>query len=284
MNARFLTKTQFTGARLAIKAAQRTRSNMRMGARAEVGLFYSTSTGKNNEKERKKKRTEQNGVQAWRVLCCVLKRANEHLPLASFFLLLFFLVPLGGTWTEYWLFSLSFFLSALLPSYLVFVFEGNTEAAADWIKAKFSGEITDPTDIGEVDISDLEGYSSLIVGAPTWNTGADEGRSGTAWDEVLDEIRDLDLGGKKVAVFGCGDSSSYGDYFCDAIEEVYSAMKDAGASMVGFVDPSGYDFAESKSVLDGKFCGLPLDEDNESDMTEDRVAAWCEQISGEGLA
>mmetsp|Transcript_4979 Transcript_4979/g.8851 ORF Transcript_4979/g.8851 Transcript_4979/m.8851 type:complete len:206 (-) Transcript_4979:122-739(-) len=205
MNARFLTKTQFTGARLAIKAAQRTRSNMRMGARAEVGLFYSTSTG-------------------------------------------------------------------------------NTEAAADWIKAKFSGEITDPTDIGEVDISDLEGYSSLIVGAPTWNTGADEGRSGTAWDEVLDEIRDLDLGGKKVAVFGCGDSSSYGDYFCDAIEEVYSAMKDAGASMVGFVDPSGYDFAESKSVLDGKFCGLPLDEDNESDMTEDRVAAWCEQISGEGLA
>merc|ERR1711977_40677 len=126
------------------------------------------------------------------------------------------------------------------------------------------------TDIGEVDISDLEGYSSLIVGAPTWNTGADEGRSGTAWDEVLDEIRDLDLGGKKVAVFGCGDSSSYGDYFCDSI--------------VGFVDPSGYDFAESKSVLDGKFCGLPLDEDNESDMTEDRVAAWCEQISGEGLA
>merc|ERR1711968_71485 len=205
MKASLLTKTQFTGARLAIKAAQRTRSNMRMGARAEVGLFYSTSTG-------------------------------------------------------------------------------NTEAAADWIKAKFSGDITDPTDIGEVDLSDLEGYSSLIVGAPTWNTGADEGRSGTAWDEVIDEIRDLDLSGKKVAVFGCGDSSSYGDYFCDAIEEVYSAMKEAGAEMVGSVATDGYDFSESKSVIDGKFCGLPLDEDNESDMTEERVAAWCAQIAGEGLA
>merc|ERR1712039_624536 len=152
------------------------------------------------------------------------------------------------------------------------------------MRMMMTGDITDPTDIGEVDVSDLEGYSSLIVGAPTWNTGADEGRSGTAWDEVIEEIKDLDLSGKKVAVFGCGDSSSYGDYFCDAIEEVYSAMKDAGATMVGFVDPSGYDFAESKSVIDGKFCGLPLDEDNESDMTEDRVAAWCEQISGEGLA
>merc|ERR1712032_318943 len=173
MKASLLTKTRFSGARLAIKAASRRSASVRMGARAEVGLFYSTSTG-------------------------------------------------------------------------------NTEAAADWIKQKFGGEITDPTDIGEVDLSDLEGYSSLIVGAPTWNTGADEGRSGTAWDEV--------------------------------IEEVNSAMKDAGATMVGFVDPSGYDFAESKSVIDGKFCGLPLDEDNESDMTEDRVAAWRAQISGEGLA
>lgn len=161
---------------------------------------------------------------------------------------------------------------------------GNTEAAADWISQKFEGDISDPTDIGEIDVGDLAGYSGLIVGAPTWNTGADEGRSGTAWDEVIDEIKDLDLSGKKVAVFGCGDSSSYGDYFCDAIEEVYSAMKEAGAEMVGSVATDGYDFSESKSVIDGKFCGLPLDEDNESDMTEERVAAWCAQIAGEGLA
>ena len=53
----------------------------------------------------------------------------------------------------------------------------------------------------------------------------------------------------------------YGDYFCDAIEEVYSAMKEAGAEMVGSVATDGYDFSESKSVIDGKFCGLPLDED-----------------------
>merc|ERR1712057_75529 len=163
---------------------------------------------------------------------------------------------------------------------------GNTEAAAEWIQEKFAkhGDIAAPVDICEANVSDMQAFDSLIVDAPTWNTGADEGRSGTAWDEVIEEIKDLDLSGKKVAVFGCGDSSSYGDYFCDAIEEVYSAMKDAGATMVGFVDPSGYDFAESKSVIDGKFCGLPLDEDNESDMTEDRVAAWCKQISGEGLA
>ena len=31
----------------------------------------------------------------------------------------------------------------------------------------------------------------------------------------------LNLKGKPVAVYGLGDSVSYGDYFCDAMEEVH---------------------------------------------------------------
>merc|ERR550532_2897758 len=73
-------------------------------------------------------------------------------------------------------------------------------------------------DIGEIEAADLADYDGLIVGCPTWNTGADEYRSGTAWDDVLDEIKELDLSGKTVAIFGCGDSQGYGDNFCDCIE------------------------------------------------------------------
>merc|ERR1711937_864282 len=43
---------------------------------------------------------------------------------------------------------------------------GKHEAAADWISQKFEGDISDPTDIGEIDVDDLTEYSSLIVGAP----------------------------------------------------------------------------------------------------------------------
>eukprot|EP00439_Symbiodinium_sp_Y106_P045211 s634_g5.t1 len=71
--------------------------------------------------------------------------------------------------------------------------------------------------------------------------------------------REYDLKGKVVAVFGCG------------------------AKMVGYVDESGYSYGESKSVKDGKFLGLPLDEDNEDDQTDDRIAAWVEQLKGEGM-
>lgn len=157
---------------------------------------------------------------------------------------------------------------------------GSTEEVAGII-AGASG--LEAQDIGDVSTEDLAGFDGLIVGAPTWNTGADEYRSGTSFDDVLDEIKELDLSGKPVAVFGCGDSQGYGDNFCDAIEELYSTFKAAGAKMVGSVDAAGYTFEESKSVQGGKFLGLAIDHVNEDDQTEGRVSNWIEQIKGEGM-
>merc|ERR1719313_2708337 len=146
-----------------------------------------------------------------------------------------------------------------------------------------SGTGLTPTDISEVEAGDLPGFDGLIVGAPTWHTGADEQRSGTSWDDYIDEIKSLDMCGKPVAVFGTGDSAGYGDNFCDAIEEIHSAFESAGAKMVGYVDAGGYQHTDSKSVKDGKFVGLPLDEDNEDDQTGDRVNSWVKQLQSEGM-
>jgi len=157
---------------------------------------------------------------------------------------------------------------------------GKTEEVADMIAAEAGVEAKD---ISEMSAGDLAGYDGLIVGTPTWNTGADEQRSGTAWDELLEEIRSTDLCGKPVAVFGTGDSVSYGDNFCDAIEELHSTFAAAGAKMLGYVASDGYQHSESKSEQDGKFLGLPCDQDNEDDQTEGRVKAWVGQIKGEGM-
>merc|ERR1712083_1082889 len=133
-------------------------------------------------------------------------------------------------------------------------------------------------DVGEYSAEDLAEYDGLIVGCPTWNTGADEYRSGTSWDDLLDDLK-----GEPVAVFGCGDSQGYGDNFCDGIEELHETFAAAGAKMVGYVDAGGYQHEESKSVKGDKFLGLPCDQDNEDDQTEDRVGAWIEQIKSEGM-
>merc|ERR1719373_1074872 len=157
---------------------------------------------------------------------------------------------------------------------------GNTETAAGKI-AEAAG--LEAEDIGDVEAEDLAGYDGLIVGCPTWNTGADEYRSGTAWDDLIDEIKDVDLSGKPVAIFGCGDSGSYGDNFCDGIEELHSTFTAAGAKVIGYVPTDGYSHSESKSDQGGKFLGCPFDEDNESDQSEERAAAWVEQLKKEGM-
>jgi flavodoxin I len=158
---------------------------------------------------------------------------------------------------------------------------GKTQEVADLIGTETG--LGEAQDIGDVSAGDLAGFDGLIVGAPTWHTGADEQRSGTTWDDYLDEIRALSLADKPVAVFGTGDSAGYGDNFCDAIEELHSTFAAAGAKMVGYVDASGYQHTDSKSAPDGKFLGLPLDQDNEDDMTADRVKAWVAQIKSEGM-
>jgi len=157
---------------------------------------------------------------------------------------------------------------------------GNTETVAGIIADKAGAEAMDA---GEISAEDLAGYDGLIVGCPTWNTGADEYRSGTSWDDLLDDIKGVDLKGKPVAVFGCGDSQGYGDNFCDGIEELHETFAAAGAKMVGYVDAGAYQHAESKSTRGDKFLGLPLDQDNEDEMTEDRIASWVTQIKGEGM-
>ena len=111
--------------------------------------------------------------------------------------------------------------------------------------------------------------------------GSDENRSGTNWDDLLGGIAGMDLAGKPCAVFGLGDSAGYGDYFCDAIEEVHRTFASAGCKMVGSVSADDYNFGGSKSEADGKFMGCPFDEDNEGDKTEARAANWAKQLEEE---
>merc|ERR1719484_482464 len=159
---------------------------------------------------------------------------------------------------------------------------GNTETAAGYIAAATGLEAVD---IGDVDVETLKDCDSLIVGAPTWHTGADEERSGTAWDEFLyGDLTALDCSGKKVAVFGMGDQAGYADNYCDAMDELKSCFEKQGATVVGAWPTDGYEHEESKSVADGKFVGCPFDEDNQPDMSEERANKWVEQIKGEGIA
>ena len=76
--------------------------------------------------------------------------------------------------------------------------------------------------------------------------------------------------------------------FCDCGSFVFSLVmleekvSSLGGKTVGYTSTAGYDFDESKAVRnDNQFCGLAIDEDNQSDLTEERVMAWVEQLKKE---
>ena len=158
---------------------------------------------------------------------------------------------------------------------------GKTEDIAERIHGLL-GQADSPKDMSDVDdLNEFASHDGIICGIPTWNTEADSERSGTAWDTILEEIGELNLSGKKVAIFGLGDSSTYTENYCDAMEELHRYFQQAGASMVGYVSGSEYTFDESKSLIGNDFCGLPLDEDSESDMTDARILQWTDQLKVE---
>lgn len=133
---------------------------------------------------------------------------------------------------------------------------GNTETVAEYIADATGGYLSE---ISECDPSELLGHDSIILGCPTWNHGMDDHQSGTAMDDFLYEtLPSLDLTGKKVAVFGCGDSSAYCDSYCDAAGEVYDNLVAKGCKMYGFTSTEGYNYINSKAIKDGKFCGYVL--------------------------
>merc|ERR1712199_103854 len=158
---------------------------------------------------------------------------------------------------------------------------GNTEVVAGYI-AEAAG--LEPQLIDEQAEASLEECDGLIIGAPTWLTGADTERSGTDWDEWLyNKVPNMDLKGKTVAIFGVGDQVGYAENFNDAAGELYDVFTAAGCKVIGFTSQDGYEHEDSKAIRDGKFVGLMCDEDNQYDLSEGRAKNWIEQLKSEGF-
>ena len=177
---------------------------------------------------------------------------------------------------------------SLMMASMITIFFATSTGKTEDIAQRLASFLDCPTQTCDVDtLSSAQDFcraDALICCVPTWNTGADSFRSGTAWDSHVEAISDLNLTCKPVAILGLGDSSSYSDYFCDAMEELHSAFQKTGARMVGSVPVDGYTFNASKSVINGRFCGLPIDEDSEPDLTDERLHAWAEQLKREMVA
>lgn len=156
---------------------------------------------------------------------------------------------------------------------------GNTEEISGQIQSAIDWAEVELHDVASVKPEDLDPYNILILGVPTWDFGGIQ----VDWEEYWPVLETMDFTGKTVALFGLGDQFGYSNYFLDAMGLLHDVVVDKGANIVGHFSTEGFEFDESKALApDGKhFVGLGLDEDQQMELTEERLARWLDQIKSE---
>ena len=155
---------------------------------------------------------------------------------------------------------------------------GKTESAAEMIQSEFGGDgVVTLHEIADVDNSNFAEYECIIIGCPTWDVGELQ----ADWQGYYDDLDDADFSGKKVAYFGTGDQMGYAENFQDAMGILEEKISSLGGKTVGHWSTDGYEHEESKAEKNGKFVGLALDEDNQSELTESRIKQWVGQLKSE---
>ncbi len=158
--------------------------------------------------------------------------------------------------------------------------EGNTEAAGFRIKEAFDRhepEIVQAINIASATIEDVAAWEHIIFGISTW----DIGQLQDDWDIFLPKMDDLDLTGKKVAIYGLGDQYGYPDTFVDAVGVLADKVLEQGGDVYGLWPAAGYQITGSRALIDDHLMGLALDEDNEAEKSAGRIEEWVDQLAFE---
>lgn len=155
-----------------------------------------------------------------------------------------------------------------------------TEMAAEKIQAQlnslFEEHLVSLHNIKDVSLSQAEQFDILIFGISTW----DFGELQEDWESQWADVHQLNLSGKIVALFGLGDQIGYADWFQDALGMLKEALVPSGCQFIGQWPNTGYEFTASKALTDDKklFVGLSLDDENQYDVTDERIENWCHQL------
>jgi flavodoxin long chain len=153
---------------------------------------------------------------------------------------------------------------------------GNVNRVANMLGALIGNDKVDIIPVKAVEKGDLTKYDRVIllgstVGTDHWSneTIVDE------WPGFFTKIKEISFEKKKVAIVGLGNSFLYPDHFVDGMADLYDRLTKQNAKVLGKVEKKGYDFTDSRALDDdGFFCGLPIDEDNEEELTAERLENW----------
>ena len=156
---------------------------------------------------------------------------------------------------------------------------GSVHRVAKLVASKIGPDKVDMIHITDATAADLDKYSRIIfgistIGKDTWTQKFDN----NDWSKFFPVVIDYNFSGKKVAIFGLGDHITYAYHFVDSMGLLGKTIKGNGGKTYGSVSTEGYTFQDSDAIVDGQFIGLPVDEDFEPELTEERVTNWIDSL------
>lgn len=148
---------------------------------------------------------------------------------------------------------------------------GNTKDVAVKLQEALGGDLRNITD---VDADAIAGCDNLVFATSTWGAGDLQ----DDWEDFFPNLDDVDFSRKKVAIMGLGDQENYGDTFVDGMQILAEKVEELGGQLVGFTSTEGYEYDNSEAERDGRFVGLVIDEDSQSDLTDERIKTWAADL------
>jgi flavodoxin I len=129
-------------------------------------------------------------------------------------------------------------------------------------------------DIDVATHDDFLQYDNYVLAVPTWFDGELPGY----WDEFLPGLEEVNLAGKRFAIFGGGDQKGYPENFVDGIGIMAKFLEERAGEIVGLTSTAGYEFEGSVAQRDDQFLGLALDIENQAALTNERIENWVSDL------
>ncbi len=157
---------------------------------------------------------------------------------------------------------------------------GCTDDITKDLTALWGEDELDVREICDVSKEDFNHFDIFIFGLSTWYDGDLQ----SDWEDFYDEFKKIDFTNKVVAIYGLGDQIGYGEYFVDGIGILAKVILQNGGTIIGHWPYKEYRFTDSIAMIEDKegyFYGLAIDHDNESQLTDERLKKWIQQVKME---
>ena len=159
--------------------------------------------------------------------------------------------------------------------------KGNVENTAAKIAAYFDKDTIDVLTISKVEVSKLADYDLIIIGGSTIGADNWEDAHTTKWYKFFEDLKSIKLTGRKAAIYGLGDQVLYPEHFVDGMAIIRDEFKAAGADIIGAWPVEGYEHTDSRSQEGDHFIGLALDDDQQPELSNDRIDKWVAKLKAE---